>query len=92
MTSEDVTDQQLAAEFFERISASEPDGAFEFMQFFMERVLKKDSDSILYMFEALARASAALGSGHAKAFLDEDWAGLKAVLLKRLIRDSKNAQ
>ncbi|HEV7606574.1 MAG TPA: hypothetical protein VGO61_04520 [Steroidobacteraceae bacterium] len=86
MKNEDITDQDLAAEFFQRISADDEDAAFDLAQFYMARVVKKDAEAMLHVIEGLARASAARGSTHAKVFLEEDWSGLRPVLLKRLNR------
>lgn len=84
--NEDLTDQELAAEFLQRISANDEDAAFDLAQFYMARVVKKDSEAMLHVIEGLARASAAQGSTQAKVFLEEDWTGLRPVLLKRLKR------
>ena len=92
MANENITDQELAAEFFQRISANDEDAAFDLAQFYMARVVKKDVEAMLHVIEGLARASAARGSAHAKVFLDEDWLELRAVLLKRLTREFTNAQ
>lgn len=86
MTNENITDQELAEEFFARISADDDDAAFDLAQFYMARVVKKDPEAMLHVIEGLARASAARGSAHAKVFLQEDWSGLRPVLLKRLRR------
>jgi hypothetical protein len=85
--NEDISDQELAAEFLQRISAGDEDAAFDLAQFYMARVVRKDVEAMLHVIEGLARASAARGSTDAKTFLDKDWAGLRAVLLKRLQRD-----
>ena len=88
--NENISDQELAAEFFQRISADDEDAAFDLAQLYMARVVKKDFEAMLHVIEGLARASAARGSTHAKVFLDEDWAGLRAVLLNRLQREFKS--
>ena len=88
--NENISDQELAAEFLQRISADDEDAAFDLAQFCMARVVKKDVEAMLHIIEGLARASAARGSTHAKVFLDEDWAALRAVLLKRLRREFKS--
>jgi hypothetical protein len=88
--NENINDQELAAEFFQRISADDEDAAFDLAQFYMARVVKKDVEAMLHVIEGLARVSAARGSTHAKVFLDEDWAGLRPVLLNRLKREFKS--
>ena len=84
VVNENISDEELVAEFFERISSDDEDAALDLAQFYMARVVKKDAEAMLHVIEGLARASAARGSAHAKAFLEENWAGLRPILLRRL--------
>lgn len=81
---ENISDEELVAEFFERISSDDEDAALDLAQFYMARVVKKDAEAMLHVIEGLARASAARGSAHAKAFLEENWPGLRPILRRRL--------
>lgn len=87
MKNEDITDPEIVAEFFTRISAGDEEAAFDLAQFCMSRIVKKDADAMLDMVEGLSRVSEKLGSTHARAFLSDDWKSLRAILLKRLKRE-----
>jgi hypothetical protein len=87
MSDQEITDAEIVAEIFERISNGDEEAAFDLAQFCMPRVVKRDVDAMMDMIEGLSRASERLGSTHAKAFLNEDWKALRAILAKRIRRE-----
>lgn len=89
MEPETKIGHELIQECLERISAGDAEASFELSQLFLARIDESDVDVLLWIVEALARQSAALGSSDAKEFLVSHWELMKQPLRRSLSRTLK---